>query len=610
MSCSILRAALCGALLAASGGALAVGTEFTWQGELRESSLPADGSYDFEFRLYAAATGGSPIGPARSLPAQSISGGLYTALLDFGDQFTGEPRWLEISVRRSGQPTFTTLLPRQPLTATPYAQHADFVADNSIVGANIVDGSVGNADLGVASVGAAQLANGSVTTIKIQTGAVATANLADGAVTSAKLADNAVTNAKLANQSVTGPKLVVGAIGSRELADASVTADKIGPNAVGILAINSTQVQRRINARCPTELPMIGVNVDGSPICGSASHLRGSGSASAPKLALRGDGRPVVAYIEGSRLTIAVCGDLACGTANLTTLSTTASPAPNHDIVVRQNGDPFVVYFNSSSASPTLNAIDCSDDYCNAFVVRTLDATAFSGYGASVALRSGSTPVVAYLADQASDDLRLYDCDNSACSAGSVRILDSTNVDIDTQPSVVVLSNDLPVVFYEGTGAEQGLNVALCSNSDCTTSGLFDLNNDSLANISAVMQGNAPLVAFRRNSGAVGVFDCAGLVCTTGTSSIVYATTNPGRVDIALAADGTPFVSAFPTDRLEVYDCTDAACTTGQGRVVDPIRDRGQHASFAVDSDGRPVFAYEDNGYVRVTLCGTVGCAP
>ena len=104
MKRSMLRGALFGALLAATGAALAIGTEFTWQGELRESSLPANGSYDFEFRLYAAATGGSPIGPVRSLQAQSISGGLYTALLDFGDQFTGEPRWLEISVRRSGQP--------------------------------------------------------------------------------------------------------------------------------------------------------------------------------------------------------------------------------------------------------------------------------------------------------------------------------------------------------------------------------------------------------------------------------------------------------------------------------------------------------------------------
>ena len=52
----IRHAALCLALalaLAAPQALLALGTEFTWQGELRDAGQPANGSYDMQIRLYA-----------------------------------------------------------------------------------------------------------------------------------------------------------------------------------------------------------------------------------------------------------------------------------------------------------------------------------------------------------------------------------------------------------------------------------------------------------------------------------------------------------------------------------------------------------------------------
>jgi hypothetical protein len=109
-----------------SAQAAPLGTAFTYQGRLTDDEDAANGSYDFEFELYDAATGGSQVGSAVILEDVAVTGGLLTVELDFGtDVFSGGARWLEIGVRQgSSAETYTTLTPRHALTAVPYALHA------------------------------------------------------------------------------------------------------------------------------------------------------------------------------------------------------------------------------------------------------------------------------------------------------------------------------------------------------------------------------------------------------------------------------------------------------------------------------------------------------
>ena len=54
-----------------------------------------------------------------------VSNGLFTVALDFGAGiFTGTNYWVELGVRTNGGGGFATLVPRQPLTPTPYALYA------------------------------------------------------------------------------------------------------------------------------------------------------------------------------------------------------------------------------------------------------------------------------------------------------------------------------------------------------------------------------------------------------------------------------------------------------------------------------------------------------
>ncbi len=96
-----------------------LGTAFAYQGQLMEGGAPASGTYNLQFRLYDVPTGGAPLG-SQSLPGTPVANGLFSVQLNGsgefgGNAFNGEERWLEVEVNG------TPLVPRQELTATPYA---------------------------------------------------------------------------------------------------------------------------------------------------------------------------------------------------------------------------------------------------------------------------------------------------------------------------------------------------------------------------------------------------------------------------------------------------------------------------------------------------------
>jgi hypothetical protein len=110
---------------------LAQGTAFTYQGHLKQNGAPANGDYALQFTLYATSTGGGLVaGPITN--AVTVSNGLFSVSLEFGLNFTGADRWLEIGVTTNGNGNFSTLVPRQKLTPTPYAILAQTVSTNGL----------------------------------------------------------------------------------------------------------------------------------------------------------------------------------------------------------------------------------------------------------------------------------------------------------------------------------------------------------------------------------------------------------------------------------------------------------------------------------------------
>ena len=117
---------------------------FTYQGQLRSNNAPANGNFDLQFSVFAAAGGGTALTAPISNPTVPVSNGVFFVLLDFGSAvFTGADRYLEIGVRPTGDVNArTALAPRQHISATPDAIRAGTAGT-----ATTVTGSVSDAQL-------------------------------------------------------------------------------------------------------------------------------------------------------------------------------------------------------------------------------------------------------------------------------------------------------------------------------------------------------------------------------------------------------------------------------------------------------------------------------
>jgi len=175
----------------------AVSTAFTYDGRLSDGGNPANGIYDLRFTIHDALVAGTQQGPTLTNSATAVTNGLFTVTLDFGNQFPGADRWIEIAVRPNGGGAFSTLAPRQKISATPYAvqsENANTAATASSVAAGNITGTINLAQLPTVIV-----TNGaSGVNISLAPGSVGSAQLAPGAlaapVTGAGNAVNATAN--------------------------------------------------------------------------------------------------------------------------------------------------------------------------------------------------------------------------------------------------------------------------------------------------------------------------------------------------------------------------------------------------------------------------------
>lgn len=280
-----------------SAAAAPLGPGFTYQGELRNGGVAAQGNHDFEFRLFDAATGGNQIGAVVVRPAVSVSDGLFNTELDFGAaQFAGDAQWLEIRLRPAGSGAYQTLSPRTPLTAAPYAWAAAKTLTNSVTGLSLVDGSVGAADV-----------DSSQVQRRVSGGCAAGSSIRSIDASGSVLCEtddsgNGVT-AITAGAGLSGGTITT--TGTLAIASNAVTGGMLQDGTVGVVDINTAQVQARVSGSCAAGQYMRSVDAGGTVVCGTPAFngwsLGGNaGTSPATQFVGTTDAQPLVLATQGT----------------------------------------------------------------------------------------------------------------------------------------------------------------------------------------------------------------------------------------------------------------------------------------------------------------------
>jgi len=313
-----LATVMCGAVVPVHSAPL--GTAFTYQGQLQTSGVPANAVCDLEFALYAAAAGGAQLGSTETRAAVAVTAGLFTVQLNESGQFgpsafAGEQRWLQIGVRcPAGSGSYTTLSPRQPLTASPYASYAPVAGSvpwSGVSGlpAGFSDGTDND------SLGALSCANGQVAKRSGATWACA----ADDTTTYSAGAGLVLTGTQLSVDFGTGPTTV--AAGDHTHGGQQWTTSQSYGILVNDTALNGTAIIGTASGTGPGAVGLAGGSANGVGVFGSSSTgvgVKGLSSAAStltpPVAAVWGDSSTNAGVIGTSSDFVGIRGESTTGT--------------------------------------------------------------------------------------------------------------------------------------------------------------------------------------------------------------------------------------------------------------------------------------------------------
>jgi hypothetical protein len=503
------------AALALPVSAAPLGTAFTYQGELRDSGQPANGAYDFEFRLYTTqAGGGAPLGPTVSRNDVVASGGRFATELDFGNaQFAGDAQWLEVAVRAGASTgAFVTLLPRQPVTPAPYALGAKNALSDSVTGTSVVDGSLGAADINAAAV-----------------------------------------QARVSGVCPPGFAMRGVAIdGTVACNDAAHPIDGDGPSTISL-------ARERLLMDGGVPFGVAAINLSGGFLelfpCDDAVCSRrgqtGFMSATASDIlafdAAVVGGKAVAAAVVDGNLNWYRCNDRPCTTAARSVV-TGAQGSGNVRMALAADGAPTIVF---SPPTLSLALYRCEDPACGRGVLRTIPLSA--QFDREVVLRPDGRPLVFF--QDFSKDLVVYDCVDATCSNGTPRTLDATG-DVGLSLSVAATPGGWLVVYDDETMLS--LKGYECTNADCSAGSAFVLAAGHRTGKAVARPGAQPLVTVLDRSTAIqSLVTCGSANCGAQTRSAIGAT----RVrDLRVRADGRVVILGNSNGDSTLLTCANPGC--------------------------------------------------
>ncbi|MBN1915368.1 hypothetical protein JW796_00005, partial [Candidatus Dojkabacteria bacterium] len=302
-------------------------------------------------------------------------------------------------------------------------------------------------------------------------------------------------------------------------------------------------------------------------------------------------------------------------------------------VAINNVGRPVIAYRDVTNSD--VRVMVCGDEMCTGNTaapnVITSYATANNtgNMRSSVLIRSNNLPLISfYDATQNGGDLRVIDCTNATCSAGTLRNLDGTASNNSGQYNKMVLRpSGLPLVFYYDV-TNTAVRTVACTAADCSTVGTIttiDNAADVGQYISAVMRPNGlGYVSYYDNTtGDLKGYNCTNDACTTGTATTLVSTNNVGQwTDMTLSREGFPLISYVDVTNgaIRMVECLDMSCNSFRDKLIEdsgsalgaPVGGGAPGGtSIGTTKDGRSVISYYDNtnGDLRMYECSNEECS-
>ena len=197
---------------------------------------------------------------------------------------------------------------------------------------------------------------------------------------------------------------------------------------------------------------------------GAAHAHPGTGPLYGASVAMRADGRALFAMggNAGAGTTVRVydCSDTGCTTGTSRSLTDLNYSTPV-SLVIRGNGRPLVATAGIGSG---LAVHDCADAVCIGGTRTNFDSGTTNAVG--MALRGDGRALVVFGASSGATDLRVFDCGNAGCSAGSSRSLVAGG-NFGTYAALALRDDGRPVIAHFDA-ANDDLRLHICANPDCS----------------------------------------------------------------------------------------------------------------------------------------------
>ena len=510
----------------------AMGTLFTYRGQLKNSGAPINGSCDIAFRLHDASSGGAQVGGALT-QTLILTGSLFTAGLDFGPgAFAGSARWLDLAVRcPAGAGTFTTLNPRQEVTAVPNALFAS--------NADLLDGrdSTAFVDLGSTQ---------TITGVK---------TFASGV----KLPDGSILNAAPYRPILSGPGVATTVDRTGVVGD--YTAIVIGADGLGLISYRDATNDAIKVLHC------------GNPACNGGNSFRYLGQGLASAVAIGADGYPTILYGNNSGyMNVIHCRNSICDESYGDGGFTGSDPA----LTTGSDGLGLMSYFDQGTSD--LKLLHCDHVTClqidQLYAPITLDSGGDVGRYSSITIGTDGLGLISYL-DYTNASLKVLHCGNTLCNSGNT----ITSVDSTGQPgsdtSIVIGADGLGLISYYDV-ANTALKLLHCGNLLCNSGNtITSVDSAGTVGINAAIaigaDGLAMVSYYDATNQNLKALHCGNLACNSGNISTTldmpddaWSGSDDGAyTSIALGGDGLMLISYYSVtwSALKVFHCSNVTCT-------------------------------------------------